>query len=149
MPGVKVSNTFSPAHRPGKDILLRASGEMGPTAVASRDLARYYALLEAATRRLRGRFSPAELEALAYALQSMALVEHPDLFYLAPEAVAEAERYEGLCAMAGIGDCQGFLGARPGPRARRGVGPGGCRGAVPGPAPGEAGQGAWEELGLL
>ncbi len=82
---------------------------MSPSAVALRDLGRYYALLEVARRRLKGRFSLPELEALAYALQGMALVEVPDLLYLAPATVEESVRHEDLCAMAGIEDCRGFL----------------------------------------
>lgn len=77
--------------------------------VALRDLERYYALLEVARRRLRGRFSLPELVALAYALQSMALIEVPELLYLAPATVEDSVRYEDLCGMAGIEDCQGFL----------------------------------------
>ncbi len=82
---------------------------MSPSTVALRDLGRYYALLEAARRRLKGRFSARELEALAYALQGMALVEVPDLLYLAPATVEESAQHEDLCAMAGIEDCPGFL----------------------------------------
>jgi hypothetical protein len=82
---------------------------MSPSVVALRDLERYYALLEVARRRLRGRFSLPELVALAYALQSMALIEVPELLYLAPATVEDSVRYEDLCGMAGIEDCQGFL----------------------------------------
>jgi hypothetical protein len=82
---------------------------MSPSAVPLRDLGRYYALLEVARRRLRGRFFLSELEALAYALQGMALVEVPELLYLAPATVAESVEHEDLCAMAGVEDCQGFL----------------------------------------
>jgi hypothetical protein len=81
---------------------------MSPFGGALRDLERYYALLEAARRRLRGRFSLPELEALAYALQGTALIEVAELLYLAPAAVEDSARYEDLCGMAGIEDCQGF-----------------------------------------
>jgi hypothetical protein len=89
--------------------LERSTPEMSPSVVALRDLGRYYALLEAAKRKLKGRFSARELEALAYALQGMALVEVPGLLYLAPATVEESVRHEDLCAMAGIEDCRGFL----------------------------------------
>ncbi len=87
----------------------RSTPEMSPSTVALRDLGRYYALLEVARQRLRGRFSLPELEALAYALQGMALVEVPGLLYLAPATVEESVEHEELCAMAGIEDCPGFL----------------------------------------
>jgi|GEM_PF-3226137 len=106
---VRVSTTLAPEGRPGRDLLARATEEMSPSSVAVRDLARYYALLETATRRLRGRFNARELEALAYALQSMALIEVPDLLYLAPVSVEESVLHEDLCAMAGLEDCPGFL----------------------------------------
>lgn len=93
----------------GRNLRLRTREGFGPTAVVSRDLERYYALLEEARRRLRGRFRENELEALAFALQSMAEIENPQLFVLAPESVKESERYEGLCQAASIEDCQEFL----------------------------------------
>jgi hypothetical protein len=93
----------------GRALLERSTPEMSPSVVALRDLERYYALLEAARRRLKGRFALPELEALAYALQGMALIEVAELLYLAPVTVAESVRYEDLCPTAGIEDCQGFL----------------------------------------
>jgi hypothetical protein len=106
---VRISTTLAPDGEVGRALLERSTPEMSPSAVAVRDLGRYYALLEAARRRLRGRFSAQELEALAYALQGMALIEVPELLYLAPATVAESVEHEDLCAMAGIEDCQGFL----------------------------------------
>lgn len=108
---VQISTMLSSDRRPGRDLLLRASEELTPTQVARRDLARYYALLERALASLRGRFSPVELEALAYALASMATIESPDLLYLAPATVEEAVRYEDLCGQAGLSpeECEGFL----------------------------------------
>ncbi len=106
---LRVSTTLAPDGRVGRSLLERAGPEMSPSVVALRDLERYYALLEAARRRLKGRFSLPELEALAYALQGMALVEVPDLLYLAPATVEESVRHEDLCAMAGVEDCRGFL----------------------------------------
>ncbi len=106
---LRVSTTLAPEGKVGRSLLERASPEMSPSTVALRDLGRYYALLEVARRRLKGRFSLPELEALAYALQGMALVEVPDLLYLAPARVEESVRHEDLCAMAGVEDCQGFL----------------------------------------
>ncbi|GBD41867.1 hypothetical protein HRbin39_01254 [bacterium HR39] len=107
---LRVGATLPPHRRPGRDLLLRVTEEMGPTAVATRDLGRYYALLEAALRGLRGRFTSRELSALAYALQSMALVEVPDLLYLAPEAVEESVELEDLCGMTGLSpeECEAF-----------------------------------------
>lgn len=93
----------------GRNLQLRQREGFGPTAVASRDLERYYALLAEARRRLRGRFSLGELEALAFALQSMAEIERPQLFILAAESVEESVRYEELCEAGGIEDCQDFL----------------------------------------
>jgi hypothetical protein len=106
---LRISTTLAPDGKVGRNLLERANPEMSPSTVALRDLGRYYALLEAARRRLKGRFSARELEALAYALQGMALVEVPELLYLAPATVAESVEHEDLCAMAGIEDCQGFL----------------------------------------
>jgi hypothetical protein len=106
---LRVSTTLAPDGKVGRSLLERASPEMSPSTVALRDLGRYYALLEAARRRLKGRFSARELEALAYALQGMALIEVPDLLYLAPATVEESVEHEDLCAMGGIEDCQGFL----------------------------------------
>jgi hypothetical protein len=106
---VRISTTLAPEGKVGQNLLERVNPEMSPSVVAIRDLGRYYALLEAARRRLKGRFSARELEALAYALQGMALVEVPELLYLAPATVEDSVRYEDLCAMAGIEDCQGFL----------------------------------------
>jgi hypothetical protein len=106
---LRISTTLAPDGRVGRNLLERANPEMSPSTVALRDLERYYALLEVARRRLRERFSPQELEALAYALQGMALIEVPELFYLAPATVAESVEHEDLCAMAGLGDCRGFL----------------------------------------
>ncbi len=106
---LRVSTTLAPDGKVGRSLLERASPEMSPSTVALRDLGRYYALLEVARRRLKGRFSTRELEALAYALQGVALVEVPDLLYLAPARVEESVRHEDLCAMAGVEDCQGFL----------------------------------------
>jgi hypothetical protein len=106
---VRISTTLAPEGKVGRNLLERVNPEMSPSTVALRDLERYYALLEVARRRLRERFSPQELEALAYALQGMALIEVPELLYLAPATVEDSVRYEDLCAMAGIEDCQGFL----------------------------------------
>ena len=106
---MRISTTVAPSGRVGRSLLDRVNPEMSPSVVALRDLGRYYALLEAARRRLQGRFSPRELEALAYALQGMALMEVPELLYLAPATVEESVEHEDLCAMAGIEDCQGFL----------------------------------------
>jgi hypothetical protein len=106
---VRISTTLAPEGKVGRNLLERVNPEMSPSVVAVRDLGRYYALLEAAGRRLKGRFSARELEALAYALQGMALVEVPELLYLAPATVEDSVRYEDLCAMAEIEDCQGFL----------------------------------------
>lgn len=108
---MQVSTRLSPDRRPGRDILLRATEDLTPTQVARRDLARYYALLERALASLRGRFSPVELEAIAYALASMAQVEAPELLYLAPATVEEAVRYEDLCGQAGFSpeECEDFL----------------------------------------
>jgi hypothetical protein len=106
---LRISTTLAPDGKVGRNLLERANPEMSPSTVALRDLGRYYALLEAARRRLQRRFSPRELEALAYALQGMALIEVPELLYLAPATVEDSVRYEDLCAMAGIEDCQGFL----------------------------------------
>jgi len=106
---LRISTTLAPDGKVGRSLLDRANPEMSPSVVAVRDLGRYYALLEAARRRVRGRFSPGELEALAYALQGMALIEVPELLYLAPATVAESVEHENLCAMAEIEDCQGFL----------------------------------------
>jgi hypothetical protein len=106
---VRISTTLAPEGKVGRNLLERVNPEMSPSVVAVRDLGRYYALLEAAGRRLKGRFSARELEALAYALQGMALIEVPELLYLAPATVEDSVRYENLCSMAGIEDCQGFL----------------------------------------
>jgi len=106
---LRVSTTLAPDGKVGRSLLERASPKMSPSVVALRDLGRYYALLEAARRRLKGRFSLPELEALAYALQGMALIEVPELLYLAPATVEDSVEYEHLCAMAGIEDCRGFL----------------------------------------
>jgi hypothetical protein len=106
---LRISTTLAPDGKVGRNLLERANPQMSPSTVALRDLGRYYALLEAARRRLKGRFSARELEALAYALQGMTLVEVPELLYLAPATVEDSVRYEDLCAMAGIEDCQGFL----------------------------------------
>jgi len=106
---LRISTTLAPGGRVGRNLLERANPEMSPSVVALRDLGRYYALLETARRRLKGRFSARELEALAYALQGMALVEVAELLYLAPVTVAESVEHEDLCAMAGVEDCQGFL----------------------------------------
>lgn len=99
---MQVSTRLSPDRRPGRDILLRATEDLTPTQVARRDLARYYALLERAAMSLRGRFSPVELEAIAYALASMAQVATPELLYLAPATVEEAVRYERICDQVGL-----------------------------------------------
>jgi hypothetical protein len=106
---LRISTTLAPDGKVGRNLLERANPEMSPSVVAIRDLERYYALLEAARRRLGGRFSLRELEALTYALQGMALIEVSELLYLAPATVEDSVRYEDLCAMAGIEDCQGFL----------------------------------------
>jgi len=106
---VRISTTLAPDGKVGRNLLERSTPEASPSTVALRDLERYYALLEAARRRLKGRFSLPELEALAYALQGMALIEVPELLYLAPATVAESVEHEDLCAMAGIEDCRGFL----------------------------------------
>ena len=106
---MRISTTLAPDGKVGRALLEKSTPEMSPSVVALRDLERYYALLEAARRRLRGRFSLPELEALAYALQGMALIEVPELLYLAPATVEDSVRYEDLCGMAGIEDCQGFL----------------------------------------
>jgi hypothetical protein len=106
---IRVGSAFSPDSLAGRSLRERTREGFGPTAVASRDLERYYALLAEARRRLRGRFSAGELEALAFALQSMAEIEHPQLFILAAESVEESVRYEELCQAGGIEDCQGFL----------------------------------------
>jgi len=106
---LQISSRLSPEARPGAELAARAVGELTPTRVALRDLHRYYALLERARLRLRGRFQPAELAALAHALQGMALVDAPELFYLVPDAVAESVQEEQLCEMAGIADCEDFL----------------------------------------
>jgi hypothetical protein len=106
---VRISTTLAPDGKVGRALLEKSTPEMSPSVVALRDLERYYALLEAARRRLKGRFSLPELEALAYALQGMALIEVPELLYLAPATVEDSVRYEDLCPMAGIEDCQGFL----------------------------------------
>jgi len=105
---IQVSTRLSPSIRPGADIARRAV-QMSPTEVARRDLGRYYALLERARRSMRGLFSPRELEALAYALDSMASVESPELIYLVPATVEEAVVDERLCEQALIEDCEGFL----------------------------------------
>ena len=105
---LQIATRLSPSIRPGADIAARAS-DLSPTEVARRDLARYYALLERAIAGIRGRFSARELEALAHALASMAMVETPELIYLAPASVEEAVREEQLCEQAGIEDCEGFL----------------------------------------
>ncbi len=65
--------------------------------------------IEVVRQGLKGRFSARQLEALAYALQGMALVEVPGLLYLAPATVEEGVEHEDLCATAGIEDCRGFL----------------------------------------
>lgn len=106
---VRIGSSFDPDSPAGSNLQLRAREGFGPTAVASRDLERYYALLAEARRRLRGRFSVNELEALAFALQSMAEIERPQLFVLAAESVEESARYEELCEAGGIEDCRGFL----------------------------------------
>jgi hypothetical protein len=106
---LRISTTLAPEGKVGRSLLERASPEMSPSVVALRDLERYYALVGVARQRLKGRFSPRELEALAYALQGVALVEVPELLYLAPATVEDSVRYESLCSMAGIEDCQGFL----------------------------------------
>ena len=82
---LRVSTTLAPDGKVGRNLLERANSEMSPSVVAVRDLERYYAL------------------------QGMALVEVPDLLYLAPATVEESVRHEDPCAMAGIEDCQGFL----------------------------------------
>ena len=111
MPHVRVSTQLGPDQRPGRDLLSRATENLTPTQVARRDLARYYALLERAAMSLRGRFSPVELEAIAYALASMAQVETPELLYLAPATVEEAVRYERICDQVGLApeECESFL----------------------------------------
>jgi len=106
---VRISTTLAPDGKVGRNLLGRVNPEMSPSVVALRDLERYYALLEVARRRLKGRFSARELEALAYALQAMALIEVPELLYLTPATVEESVEHEDLCAMAGVEDCQGFL----------------------------------------
>ncbi|ADH65440.1 hypothetical protein Mesil_3653 (plasmid) [Allomeiothermus silvanus DSM 9946] len=106
---IRVGSAFLPDSFAGRSLRERTRKGYGPTAVASRDLERYYALLAEARRRLRGRFGANELEALAFALQSMAEIEHPQLFVLAPESVEESVRYEELCAAGGIEDCADFL----------------------------------------
>jgi len=106
---VRIGSTLSRELRPGADIAARMTDDYGATAVATRDLARYYALLERARRSLRGLFAPHELEALAYVLDSMACVEVPELIYLALATVEEAVQEERLCEAAGIEDCEGFL----------------------------------------
>ena len=106
---IRIGSTLSHEIRPGADVAARMAGGLGATTVATRDLARYYALLERARRSLRGLFSTRELDALAYALDSMASVESPELIYLAPATVEEAVSEERLCEQAGIEDCEGFL----------------------------------------
>lgn len=106
---IRVGSAFSPDSLAGRSLRERTREGFGPTAVASRDLERYYALLAEARRRLRGRFSANELEALAFALQSMAEIERPQLFVLAAESVEESARYEELCEAGGIEDCGEFL----------------------------------------
>lgn len=106
---VRIGSSFDPDSPAGSNLQLRAREGFGPTAVASRDLERYYALLAEARRRLRGRFSANELEALAYALQGLAEIENPQLFVLAAETVEESARYEELCEAGGIEDCGEFL----------------------------------------
>jgi hypothetical protein len=106
---MEVEVMLEPDFRPGKDLLERTTPEMSPSVVILRDLRRYYALLEVAARRIRGRFSPRELDALAFALRDMIKANPPEIFYIAPEAVEESNQYEGLCAMAGIDNCQSFL----------------------------------------
>ena len=105
---LQIATRLSPSIRPGADIAARA-GDLSPTEVARRDLARYYAILERALAGIRDRFTVRELEALAYALASMATVETPELIYLAPASVEEAVREERLCEQAGIEDFEGFL----------------------------------------
>jgi hypothetical protein len=106
---MEVEVTLDPNWRPGKDLLERTTPEMSPSVVILRDLERYYALLEVAARRIRGRFSPRELDALALALRDMIKVDAPEFFYVALEAVEESNQYEELCAKAGIDNCQSFL----------------------------------------
>ncbi len=105
---LRVNTSLSPDVRPGADLVQRARSAT-PTEIARRDLARYYSMLERAMRGLRDRFSVAELEALAYALSSMASVEAPELIYLVPATVEEAEQHERLCEQAGLDDCEGLL----------------------------------------
>jgi len=107
---MKVEVMLDPNWRPGKDLLERTTPEMSPLVVILRDLERYYALLEVAARRIRGRFSPRELDALAFALRDMIKVnDPPEFFYQVPIMVEQSNQYEGLCAMAGIDNCQSFL----------------------------------------
>lgn len=106
---VRIGSTLSSETRPGSDVAKRITDDMGASAITTRDLARYYALIERALAGIRGRFTPRELEALAYALASMATIETPELIYLAPATVEEAEREERLCEQAGLDDCEGFL----------------------------------------
>lgn len=106
---VRTGSAFPADSLAGRSLQERTREGFGPTAVTSRDLERYYALLMEARRRLRGRFSANELEALAFALQSMAEVERPQLFVLAPESVEESVRYEALCVKGNIEDCTDFL----------------------------------------
>jgi len=146
---VRVSTTLTPEDRPGQDLLERATGEMGPSAVATRDLARYYALLETARRRLRGRFTARELEALAYALKDMALIEVPDFLYLAPVSVEESVEHEDLCAMAGLEDCPGFLERVKGLELAEAFALVDAVGRYLALPEGEQGEEGWRKLGLL
>jgi hypothetical protein len=146
---VRISTTLAPEGKVGRSLLERVNPEMSPSVVAVRDLGRYYALLEAARRRLQGRFSPQELEALAYALQGMALVEVPDLLYLAPATVEDSVRYESLCSMAGIEDCQGFLERVKGLELAEVWALVDAVGRYLSLPNGERGEGGWKKLGLL
>lgn len=103
--------TTLPDHdpRPGTTSARKGARITAPEAVAVRDLARYYALVERAKSDLRGRFALPELEALTYALGGVALVESPNQLYGVPAIVEDAVRLEFLCGQAGIPDCNGFL----------------------------------------
>jgi len=76
--------------RPGPDIELRTTADSGYSAVARRDLGRYYALLETGRRELVGRFSQDALEQMGRVLVANPILDLPEALAVAPHILIEA-----------------------------------------------------------
>ncbi len=76
--------------RPGPDLQMRVGPHAGFTAIARRDLGRYYALLDHVRDGMRGRFTTDELDALADHLTATPMLDLPEALAVVPHILLEA-----------------------------------------------------------